>query len=43
MDAVAQFLTGEFDIAGIEFQNWMLLMAAIIFIWIIAMTLREAS
>ena len=43
MDAVAQFLTGEFDIAGIEFQNWMLLMAVIIFIWIIAMTLREAS
>jgi hypothetical protein len=43
MDAIAQYLTGEFDIAGIEFQNWMLLVAAVIFIWIVAMALREAG
>jgi hypothetical protein len=43
MDTIAQFLIGEFDIAGIEFQNWMLLMAAVIFIWIVAMTLRKAG
>ena len=43
MDAIAQYLTGEFDIAGIQFQNWMLLVAAVIFIWIVAMTLREAG
>jgi hypothetical protein len=43
MDAFRQFLTGEFTLAGITFENWILLAAGIFVIWIAALTLSRKA
>jgi len=40
MDAFLQFLTGEFTVAGITFENWIVLVTGIVAIWIAALTLK---
>jgi hypothetical protein len=41
MDAFNQFLTGQFTVAGLTIENWMLVTTAIILIWIAALTLKR--
>jgi hypothetical protein len=40
MDAFQQFLTGEFTVGGIAIENWILIVAGIFGIWIVALTRR---
>jgi hypothetical protein len=34
MDAFLQFLTGEFTVQGMTFQNWMPIILVVVVIWI---------